>query len=129
MSGKIEFRAHDWFHRIDELGWAIISATSVGANTFILNGSTTALVLNGSNNKVLINGGADQVVDTLASTDNLFLQVGQSGGAIMIANFSATNGLVDLATVLASSLHWTTPAQVYAALTSDHGGGSLLKPA
>jgi len=104
----------------------IKSGGVVGADTFILNGGTTELVLNGPNNKVLTNGGADQIVDAPAGADNLYLQVGQSGGAIMIANFSATKGVVDLVAALASSLHWTTPAQVDAALTSDHGGGTLL---
>ncbi|MFY9968908.1 MAG: hypothetical protein WAK41_05790, partial [Roseiarcus sp.] len=98
--------------------------TGAGANTFVLDGSTATLVLHGSNNNVLVNGGSDQVMDMPA--DHLLLQVGPSGGTIVIDHFSATNGVVNLAAELASSLHWTTSAQVGAALTSDHGGGSLL---
>ena len=101
-----------------------ITSGTGGANTFVLDGSTATLVLHGSNNNVLVNGGSDQVMDMPA--DHLLLQIGPSGGSIVIDNFSATNGVVNLATALAGSLHWTTSAQVDAALTSDHGGGSLL---
>jgi hypothetical protein len=98
--------------------------TGGGSESFVLNGSNASLVLRGSNNKIVINGGSDQIVDS--GTDSLLLQVGQSGGTIMIDNFSAPNGVVDLATAIASSFNWTNPTQIGAALTSDHGGGSLL---
>lgn len=84
-------------------GQNFIATLAGGADTFTLNGGSSVLVLQGSNNKVVING-----------------------GSAAIGNFSATNDVLDLAAAVASSLHWTTAAQVNEAVTSDHAGGSVL---
>lgn len=100
--------------------------TGAGGNAFILNGSSASLVLQGSKNTVTINGGVDQVLDTSSSSDSLFVKIGKAGGSITLDNFSLSNGIVDLDTAIASSLNWTSSAQIDAALASDGGGGSML---
>ncbi len=104
----------------------IVSGANSGSDTFILNDTTTALVLQGSNNLVFINGGTDAIMDTEGGTDNLLLQIGLSGGSVTIGDFSVARGVMDLVTPLASALDWTTTAQIAAAVTSDHHGGSAL---
>jgi len=54
------------------------------------------------------------------------LQMGALGGTVSVGNLSVAKGVVLLAQALASTEHWTTSAQVPAALGTDGHGGSLL---
>jgi hypothetical protein len=98
----------------------------VGGDSFTLDGSFASLMLQGSNNSVLVNGGSTSIWDTVGGTDALHLQIGPLGGTVGITNFSAANGVLALTSAMASSLGWTTPGQIDAAVTSDNHGGSLL---
>lgn len=100
----------------------ITSAAGDSNNTFQLNNSNAALVLQGTGNSVFVNGGNDTITDTPGGTDNLTLGVGAAGGQIELANFSAANGMVDLA----SGLGFPTADAAAAALQPDGQGGSAL---
>jgi len=86
----------------------------------------TSLVMHGLRDVVSVNGGTDTIVDTPTGTDKLQLQIASLGGTVGIINFGVTNAVMYLTQALASSLGWTTPAQIAAAVTSDNHGGSLL---
>jgi Ca2+-binding RTX toxin-like protein len=105
---------------------SITSGVGSGGNSFTLDGSFASLMLQGSNNSVLVNGGSTSIWDTVGGTDALDLQIGPLGGSVGITDFSAANGVLALVSAMASTLGWTTPGQIDAAVTSDHHGGSLL---
>jgi hypothetical protein len=100
----------------------IVTSAAATDNTFRLDASTTQLLLHGTDNKVFISGGTDTIIDSPGQLDALVMNVGSLGGNIDITNFSAANGLVDLA----PDLGFATGAAAAAAVTSDGSGGSLL---
>jgi hypothetical protein len=104
----------------------ITSGMDGGNDTFILNNTTTSLILQGTGNQVFTNGGTDVIVDTPNTSDTLLLSIGALGATVTIADFSAASGVVDLAPALAAALNWTNPAQIAAAVTTDHHGGGAL---
>lgn len=100
----------------------ITTADGDNNNTFQLSNSNSNLVLNGTGNVVFINGGNDTITDTQNGADNLTLGVGSAGGQIDLANFSAANGTIDLA----SGLGFATAASAADALQPDGQGGTAL---
>jgi hypothetical protein len=86
---------------------------------FTLGASMTKLTMLGLHDTVSLNGGTDMIVDTPGGGDKLQLQIGALGGTVDIINFGVANAVVDLDRGLASSLGWTTPTQVAAAVSSS----------
>jgi hypothetical protein len=82
--------------------------------------------MHGLHDTVSVNGGTEMIIDTPKGTDKLKLQIGAQGSAVAITNFGVANAAVSLVQALASAEHWTSPAQIAAAVTSDNNGGSLL---
>jgi hypothetical protein len=100
----------------------ITTASGDHDNTFQLNDSNSSLVLHGKDNAVFISGGTDTITDSPNGHDTLTLDIGSGGGQVDLMNFSAANGVIDLA----SSLGFATAAAAAGTLQPDGQGGSAL---
>jgi hypothetical protein len=95
-------------------------------DTVTINGSNlgvASISLNGTSNAVFLNGGGlETITDSAGSADSLALHIGANGGQIQLANFSASNGVIDLA----PGLGFTSSAQAFADLQQGPNGATYL---
>jgi hypothetical protein len=103
----------------------IVTAGS-GNDVFNLGAGMTTLTMHGLHDSVSVNGGNDTIADTAGGADKLQLNIGAQGGTLGITNFDVANAVVSLVQTLAGAEHWTGPAKIAAAVTTDNNGGSLL---